>query len=122
MALWDFMPLSLLIHSIGLDISQEQPTALIPSKKTGHCEFAGCGMSLIIGVQMGAEYLMSEHDFTPHPPRPRTSKALVFPLPAAAITAPYVGLTILLRRLGVLETGHSWALGLGFQDQFGSAA
>lgn len=59
------MPLSLLIHSIGLDISQEQPTALIPSAKTGHCEFAGCGMSLIIGVQMGTEYVMAEHALTP---------------------------------------------------------
>ena len=68
MALWAFMPLSLLIHSIGLDISQEQPTALIPSAKTGHREFAGCGMSLIIGVQMGAEYLMAEHALTPPPP------------------------------------------------------
>lgn len=51
MALWAFMPLSLLIHSIGLDISQEQPTALIPSPKTGHSEFVVCGMSIIIGVQ-----------------------------------------------------------------------
>lgn len=77
MALWAFMPLSLLIHSIGLDISQEQPTALIPTAKTGHREFAGCGMSLIIGVQMGAEYLMAEQALTPT--RPRTSEALVFP-------------------------------------------
>lgn len=88
MALWAFMPLSLLIHSIGLDISQEQPTALIPSAKTGHGEFAGCGMSLIIGVQMGAEYLMAEQALTPT--RPRTSEVLFFPQ-GSCVSAPDVG-------------------------------
>lgn len=82
------MPLSLLIHSIGLDISQEQPTALIPSAKTGHGEFAGCGMSLIIGVQMGAEYLMAEQALTPT--RPRTSEVLFFPQ-GSCVSAPDVG-------------------------------
>lgn len=70
MALWAFMLLSLLIHSNGLDISQEQPTALIPSAKTGHSEFTRWGMGLIIGVQMGAEYIMGEHALTPLPSDP----------------------------------------------------
>lgn len=79
MALWAFMPLSLLIHSIGLDISQEQPTALIPSAETGHSEFAGCGMSLIIGVQMGAEYVMAKHALTPPPHKIQNKQGTGFP-------------------------------------------
>lgn len=61
MALWAFMPLSLLIHSIGLDISQEQPTASIPSTKTGHSEFTACGMSIIIGVQTPSPHSPQTH-------------------------------------------------------------
>lgn len=91
MALWAFMPLSLLIHSIGLDISQEQPPASISSTKTGHREFIAGGMSIIIGVQT---------------PSPHTGTCTQLPP----------------RRLGVLETGYSLALGLGFVDQPRSAA
>lgn len=92
MAVWAFMPLSLLIHSIGLDTSHEQPTASISSTKTGHTRFGTCGMSIIIGVQTHIH--KCTHRCT----------------------------QILLRRLGVLETEYSWDLGLGFLDQLGSSA
>lgn len=48
---WAFVALSLLILSIGLDVSQEQPTALIwppqtpPPTLPGHRERGGCGVN-----------------------------------------------------------------------------
>lgn len=104
-ALWAFMPLSLLIHSIGLDISQEQPTASIPSTKTGHSAFIW-GMSIIIRVK------------TPLPP----STCAHTRSPRHIHAHTFANTQLLLRRLGVLETGYPWALGLGFLDQLGSAA
>lgn len=89
------MPLSLLIHSDGLDTSQEQPTALIPCAKTGHSEFAGCGMSLIIGVQIGTEYLMEEHALDPPPatarPDPAQARGHCLSHNAAPLQPPDVG-------------------------------
>lgn len=89
MAPWAFMPLSLLILSIGLDVSQEQPTALIfffsPRKtrspwvrtlcnESNDSDTDGCSI-----FSMSVWPLTTPQSSTPNPTQPLSPSFLGFP-------------------------------------------